>query len=560
MKVLIVDDEQANRLILQAMLKKSNHEVIEACDGQEAVDLFEEHQPDLVLMDVMMPVMDGYEATSIIKNKSGNRFTPIIFLTAITDEEALVKCVEHGGDDFLTKPYNRTILQAKIAAMERIRQLNYTVSAQNKELEEYHKYLQHEQEVAEKIFSKLMQQGENDLPMINAFRESAATFNGDIFLVSRQPSGVIYLLVGDFTGHGLAAALGALPATQIFYAMSKKGFAIEEIIIEINQRLKALLPTGMFLAASLLQLDPSTSKVAIWHGGLPDIIFVNGKDNSISKLESQHLPLGVVEKDGLNYGAEHIQLNKNDRMIIYTDGLIETFNGEGEIFGENRLDKLIQAIPSNEKNYVKKIIDGLEEFRGDAVSHDDVTMVEFVCDEEFYNTDNKIIDASIICKPRDWELSFVFKHESLGKVDPLPILMSTLRDMQGLHNYKEELFLILSELYVNALDYGVLHMDSSLKRENGGFEKYYKERERRLRNLKEGWVKIILADRKNGECGYLTIIVEDSGKGFEHDKWFGKDISIDTKHGRGVALISSLALSLKYNKAGNRAEVLYEWQ
>jgi len=560
MKVLIVDDEQANRLILQAMLKKSNHEVIEACDGQEAVNLFEEHQPDLVLMDVMMPVMDGYQATSIIKQKSGNRFTPVIFLTAITDEDALVKCVEHGGDDFLTKPYNRTILQAKIAAMERIRQLNYTVSTQNKELEEYHRYVQREQEVAEKIFSKLMQQGENDLPMINAFRESAATFNGDIFLVSRQPSGVIYLLVGDFTGHGLAAAIGALPATQIFYAMCNKGFSIEEIIAEINQRLKALLPTGMFLAASLLQLDPSTSTAAIWHGGLPDIILVNGKDNAISSMSSQHLPLGVVGKDSLNYGAEHIQLNVNDRIIIYTDGLVETFNKDGEIFSIERLDKLIQKIPSSEKSYVEKIIKELDEFRGDEVSHDDVTVVEFVCDEEFYNSRNDISDDVVEHKPKDWELTFVFKHELLGKIDPLPILMNVLRDIQGLHKYKEDLFLILSELYVNALDYGVLHMDSTLKREVGGFEKYYKERERRLNNLKEGWVKIDLADKKNDKNGCLTITVEDSGKGFKYEERFAKEINADTKHGRGVALINSLAKSLKYNKEGNRAEVQYEWQ
>ncbi len=560
MNVLIVDDEQANRLILQAMLKKSNHVVIEACDGQEAVELFEEHQPDLVLMDVMMPVMDGYEATSIIKQKSGSRFTPVIFLTAITDEDALVKCIEHGGDDFLTKPYNRTILQAKISAMERIRQLNSTISAQNKELEDYHKYLQHEQEVAEKIFSKLMQQGENDLPMINAFREPAATFNGDIFLVSRQPSGVVYLLVGDFTGHGLAAALGALPATQIFYAMCNKGFAIEEIIIEINQRLKALLPTGMFLAASLLKLDPSTSTASIWHGGLPDIILVNGQDNSISKLTSQHLPLGVVGKNSLNYGAEHLHLNINDRIIIYSDGLIETFNKDGEIFGMERLDNLILSIPANIKNYVEKIIANLDEFRGDEVSHDDVTVVEFVCDDEFYNSRSEVVDESAIHNPRDWELSFTFKHELLGRVDPLPILMNVLRDIQGLHKYKEDLFLILSELYMNALDYGVLHMDSSIKGDAGGFEKYYAERELRLKNLKNGWVKIVLADKKNGRNGYLTIIVEDSGKGFKPNECAEKGLGLESKHGRGVALIKLLATSLIYNEEGNRAEVLYEWQ
>lgn len=560
MKVLIVDDEQANRLILQAMLKKSSHEVIEACNGQEAIDLFDEHQPDLVLMDVMMPIMDGYEATKRIKESSAAHFVPVIFLTAITDEEALVKCIDSGGDDFLTKPYNRTILQAKIAAMERIRLLNHTVTVQNQELAEHHKNIEREQEVAEKIFSKLMQQGENDLPMIYAFRESAATFNGDIFLVSRQPSGVIYLLVGDFTGHGLAAAIGALPATQIFYAMCKKGFSIEEIIVEINQRLKALLPTGMFLAASLLRLDPNTSKASVWHGGLPDILLLKENNNTIIRIPSAHLPLGVVGTDTLNNTAEHIHLDQNDRFVIYSDGLIETFNKDGEIFGEDRLLKIIEEFSSADESCLDLIISGLNDFRQNEESHDDVTVIEFICDEDFFDSKSYAFEKNTANKPKDWELTFLFKHELLGRVDPLPILMSAIRDIQGLHKYKEDLFLILSELYLNALDYGVLHMDSSLKLEEGGFEKYYMEREKRLTNLKEGWVKVILADKSKGERGCLTIIVEDSGKGFSYMDRIEKVNSDDIKFGRGVALVNSLATSFKYNKAGNRAEVLYEWQ
>ena len=426
MKVLIVDDEQANRLILQAMLKKSGHEVVEACNGQEAIELFDSHQPELVLMDVMMPVMDGYDATRAIKEKSTKHFTPVIFLTAITDEDALVKCVDSGGDDFLTKPYNRTILQAKIAAMERIRQLNHTVTKQNYELGEYHKYIQHEQEVAEKIFSKLMQQGETNLPMVNIFRESAATFNGDICLVSRQPSGVIYLLVGDFTGHGLAAALGALPATQIFYAMCNKGFSIDEIIVEINQRLKNLLPTGMFLAASVLQLDPSTSTASIWHGGLPDIILVRGRDKSISKLASKHLPLGVVDKNSLNFHAEHLALNENDRIVIYSDGLIETFNKEGEIFGMERLERIIEKYKHTDQSYIDNIIAELKGFRKEVISHDDVSVVEFICDDRFYNNEESERDKSLVNEPKNWEFSFIFRHDLLGMVDPLPILMSRI--------------------------------------------------------------------------------------------------------------------------------------
>ena len=121
--VLIADDDRINRMVLHAMLQKDGHTVYVAENGQEAVTLFEQHQPDLVLMDVMMPYMDGYEATSRIKALTGERFVPVIFLTAMTDAQALVHCVECGGDDFLHKPYKHAILKAKIAALERVRQL-----------------------------------------------------------------------------------------------------------------------------------------------------------------------------------------------------------------------------------------------------------------------------------------------------------------------------------------------------------------------------------------------------------------------------------------------------
>ncbi|MDH5445607.1 MAG: fused response regulator/phosphatase [Gammaproteobacteria bacterium] len=560
MKVLIVDDEQANRLILQAMLKKGNHEVIEACDGKQAVELFDENRPDLVLMDVMMPVMDGYEATQIIKEKSSTEFVPVIFLTAITDEDALVKCIESGGDDFLTKPYNRTILQAKIAAMERIRLLNHTVSLQNKELAEYHAYIEREQEVAEKIFSKLMQQGETNLPMVHTYRESAATFNGDIFLISRQPSGVVYLMVGDFTGHGLAAALGALPATQIFYAMCNKGFSVEEIVDEINDRLKNLLPTGIFLAASIIQLDPRLCRASIWHGGLPDLFKFNCSGRVIEKIPSTHMPLGVLASDNINHGIEQYHLDKGDVLLIYSDGLIETFNSEGEIYGEDRLEDLIQNLPENCENNISEIVRDLNSFRQGSESHDDVTLVEFVCNDDFFEPGDSLYETDLQPKPKEWNLAFSFEHDILKNYDPIPSLMNVLRDIQGLQKYKEDIFLILSELFTNALDYGVLQMDSSIKMHEDGFDKYYKERNKRLSELEEGWIKIEISDRKNGEEGCLTICVEDSGKGFIRKEESDNEKKENLRHGRGLPLIESIATSLNYNKEGNRVEVLYEWR
>ena len=104
--VLVVDDDDTNRLVLEALLSDAGHRVIEARHGAEAVELYRQHRPDAVLMDVMMPVMDGYEASRRIRALAGRHFVPIIFLTALSDDKSLARCIEAGGSDFLTKPFH----------------------------------------------------------------------------------------------------------------------------------------------------------------------------------------------------------------------------------------------------------------------------------------------------------------------------------------------------------------------------------------------------------------------------------------------------------------------
>ena len=123
LNILIVDDQAANRTLLSFLLEEDGHQIIEAASGQEGVDCFSRDVPDLVLLDVMMPGMDGYETATLIKAQSPEH-VPIIFLTALSDDVSLSKCIESGGDDFLTKPVNETLLTAKIKAHERIRELN----------------------------------------------------------------------------------------------------------------------------------------------------------------------------------------------------------------------------------------------------------------------------------------------------------------------------------------------------------------------------------------------------------------------------------------------------
>ena len=124
MKVLVVDDQELNRTLLQFLLEEDGYEVSIATNGREAIECFDEVSPDLVLLDVVMPVMDGFATAPIIKKKAGELYLPIIFITALDDQASLKRCLEVGGDDFLNKPFDKVILSAKIRAHARIRALS----------------------------------------------------------------------------------------------------------------------------------------------------------------------------------------------------------------------------------------------------------------------------------------------------------------------------------------------------------------------------------------------------------------------------------------------------
>jgi diguanylate cyclase (GGDEF)-like protein len=136
MKVLLVDDSIAYSQVIQSYVESAGHSVITACDGEQGILKFLEHKPDLVLLDVNMPNMDGYQcARHIRKNcQQGNLWIPIIFLSAEVTDDAIVKGIDSGGDDYLLKPITLKVLSAKLRAMARIANMR-------KELEDASAYL-----------------------------------------------------------------------------------------------------------------------------------------------------------------------------------------------------------------------------------------------------------------------------------------------------------------------------------------------------------------------------------------------------------------------------------
>ena len=555
-KALIVDDEKTNRLILRSLLSRQGYEIVEAIDGQQAVDLFHAEQPDIIFMDVMMPVIDGYEATRQIKAAAGNRFVPVIFLTAITDEQALAECIEAGGDDFLVKPYDKLILQSKIRSMQRIASLH-------REVQGMYGMIKREQEIAESVFINAIQSSNIENPNIKQVVRPAGIFGGDIVLSAYSPSRDLYFLTGDFTGHGLLSALGAMPVSEVFSAMTTKGFSAEEILVGINRKLKSMLPTGMFFGAQLIVVNHDLEHVRVFNAGMPDVVIVDGISNRIKHcLRSNGLPLGVEAEIEPKSMVQYAPIGRNDKILMYSDGLTEARNAADEVYGSERLMEAISNAPAD--GIFEHLIDDLDRFCGQRTTQsDDVTLVEISCVHDVLPEVEADSAGGVQARHSgdrgEWKLSLRFDGARLRETNPVPILVSYLLEMEQLEEQRKALFTVLTELYLNALDHGVLRLDSSLKADPSGFEKYFRTREKRLAKLKSGHVIFDLSVHQDKDRRNILLRVEDSGKGFDYDEHTLVTNWQMALSGRGIFLIQDLCDSLDYEGNGNIAVARLSW-
>src|SRR5690606_2431138 len=238
--ILVADDTDTDRLILETIVRKEGHRIISAKDGIEAVAAYAQERPDIVLMDALMPRLDGFGAARQIKASAGEELVPIIFLTSLNDTESLVQCLDAGGDDFLSKPYNRVILQAKIKSFNRMRKMHATMIKQRDQIARHNELFLQEQAVAKQVFDNVAHSGCLNASNVRYDLSSLAVFNGDVMVAAMRPSGSMMLLLGDFTGHGLPAAIGAMPLASTFYGMVHKGFSMTDVLRELNRKLKLI--------------------------------------------------------------------------------------------------------------------------------------------------------------------------------------------------------------------------------------------------------------------------------------------------------------------------------
>ncbi|GLO12612.1 fused response regulator/phosphatase [Pseudomonas putida] len=555
--VLVAEDGAADRLLLAQIVRRQGHQVFTAENGEQAVALFQERCPQLVLLDALMPVMDGFEAARQIKALAGEALVPIIFLTSLNEEEGLVRCLEAGGDDFMAKPYSAVILAAKIRAMDRLRRLQATVLEQRDQITRHHHHLLNEQRVAKAVFDKVAHSGCLSAPNIRYLQSPYALFNGDLMLAAFTPAGDMRVLLGDFTGHGLPAAVGAMPLAEVFYGMTAKGYGMAPILREMNAKLKRILPVDMFCCAMLLNLSMQRGSVEVWNGGMPDGYRLSVDGQVLSALRSRHLPLGILAAERFDDSTEVLPLAPGERLLLLSDGVLDTADDQERLFGVQRL----LAVLADNRDPVRlfdEVMQALERFGGRP--RDDISL----CDIRMFSAEERVPAPMIYAdsgrsSPLDWSLSFEVRGESLKNFNPVPYLVQLLQEIHGLRARTGSLHSVLSELYSNALEHGVLGLDSQLKRDVQGFADYYQERARRLGLLTDGFVRIDFKVEPLADGGRLNIEVRDSGAGFDVQQVLSRPSLDQGLSGRGLNLVRRLASDACWSEGGRCAHVAFVW-
>ncbi|MEW9798090.1 ATP-binding SpoIIE family protein phosphatase [Alteromonas sp. CYL-A6] len=543
MKILVVDDESINRTLLVHMLMQAGYDDChEAASGEEAIASAVTLAPDLVLLDVLMSGMSGFEVAPVLKQQAGGSYLPIIFITSLDDKASLVRCLEVGGNDFVTKPFDSVILTAKIRAHERIRALSMHVEQQNRELRFYKQGVVREHSIVEHIFNNALV-NQSDVQQYFDYHISPATlFNGDVFLCAPSPKGGLYFLVGDFTGHGLASAIGALPVSQRFTEATEKGMSVAEIATDLNELLVRFLPVDMFFAAIIGEVDIEGTRFTVWSGGMPQVLVKSSELGDVRAYPSGHMALGILDTDEFDAQCDNFSISPGDTVVMYTDGLPEISNSDGDMLDEAGVKCWVSRASEIRAD---GLFQNAKAFAGDAAFSDDLTIVTFT------SQPLHALRADSAMSPVPFDIRISLDARRIREVNPIDTLLDLVNNQPVLSAVRSDLFTVLSEMFNNALEHGLLKLDSTLKSEPEGFIEYYEKRERLLAELSEGHIDISLS--YDPDTASVCVSVSDSGDGFDVDAV--RQSSLDNPFGRGLSLLEDIGSEVWHDNDGSTVSV-----
>jgi phosphoserine phosphatase RsbU/P len=379
-RILVVDDNDDNLYTLKLHLDLEGYTDIEtARDGEEAIARLEASAFDLVLLDVMMPKVDGFEVLRWLRDQTRLRDLPVIMISALTEMNSMARCIELGAIDYLLKPFNPVLLKARLGATLEKKRLRDEIDAHLARLQE-------ELDSARRLQMAMVPQSfpppSPDFPIdLCASMEPAREVGGDLYDFFLTQDGMLCFLVGDVSGKGMAAALFMARtksliriATDLMRPRQGSSAAPAEIIARVNRELCENNGDMMFVTLFFAMLSPATGELEFCNAGHNLPYRLNGQ--GLAAIEGAKGIILGVRPDAV-YGTGRTALAPGESIYVFTDGVTEAANSEGELFAEARLEAVLGAgaACSSAAEIVKAVGDAVRCFVGTALPSDDITML-----------------------------------------------------------------------------------------------------------------------------------------------------------------------------------------
>ncbi|CAB1076946.1 chemotaxis protein [Alkalispirochaeta odontotermitis] len=373
--ILLVDDNPTNLQVLFQTLEGVGCKLLIAKNGNGALAIAGKALPDLILLDIMMPDIDGYEVCRRLKTDPATADIPVIFLSALGETEDKVKGLQLGAVDYITKPFQLDEVIARVNTHLTIHRLKREVESQKDQLE-------HELEVVSEVQRKLLPK---KLPEIEGFKlaahyETSRYAGGDYYDIIQIPDNRWGFLIADAEGHSAPAAVLMAMTCALFRAYPNSPGDPAAVLHYLNEHLCKVADPS-FMTALYAVYDSGRQTMRIVRAGQPLPMLYQSAAQKAYELDCPGVyPLGI-EPYGIEIPVTEVKLTAGDRFLVYTDGLSERFNAAGDTYGEERLLKpLAAANDAAPQDVVAVIMADVEQFAGDHPADDDQALLLGIVD------------------------------------------------------------------------------------------------------------------------------------------------------------------------------------
>jgi serine phosphatase RsbU (regulator of sigma subunit) len=368
-KILAIDDSKLNRAIIKKTLAQLNMIVDEAEDGLEGLEALKKKKYDLVLVDIVMPNLDGFGFLSKFREIAHTQFIPVILMTGSDDLNSKIKGLRIGADDFLIKPLNEKELVARVLSLLRLKNAHDELYLKNL-------MIQKELESAKKVQQFIIPKEFSDIsyPVISARYLPIEDIGGDFYDVYKLPNNKYGFLISDVTGHGIPAALVMTMSKMIFNLFASSFLATDKLLARVNREMRGLLLDTQYITSFYVIYDSKEKTIQFTNAGHTRALYYRHSKKRVMGLDTLGFFIGIA--DDTFYEKKNIKVEEGDRLFLYTDGLTEVKNNDGEEYGDKRLAKFISSHQNlHGSEFCDALLNDVEKFTSLHERNDDVAFI-----------------------------------------------------------------------------------------------------------------------------------------------------------------------------------------